>query len=68
MTPRWTTPRSCRVEVKFSDVKLEGAQVLLFSGSLLPVFEFIDARLRRGHGGEVRIEATSMWVGAQAWG
>ena len=35
--------------------------------SLLPVFEFIDARLRRGHGGEVRIEATSMWVGAQAW-
>ena len=38
-----------------------------FLGSLLPVFEFTDARLRGGREGEVRIEASSMWVGAQAW-
>ena len=38
-----------------------------FLGSLLPVFEFTDARLRGGHGGEVRVKASSMWVGAQAW-
>ena len=35
--------------------------------SLLPVFEFAGARLRGVHGGEVRFEASSMWVGAQAW-
>ena len=60
-------PPSCGVEIKFSDVKLEGARVLLFSGSLLPVFLFTDARLCGGREDEVRLEASSMWVEAQAW-
>ena len=38
-----------------------------FLGSLLPVFEFTDARLRGGHGGEVRVKVSSLWVGAQTW-
>ena len=36
-------------------------------GSLVPVFEFTDARLRGGCEDKVRFEASLMWVGAQAW-
>ena len=100
-----------RSRVKFSDVKPEGARVVLtlwkpsaclrirrrasswwsrrrgsksksssatssrrerelcssLGSHLLPVFEFAGARLCGVHGGEVRIESSSMWVGAQAW-
>ena len=33
-------------------------------GSLLPVFQFADVRLRGGRGGEVQSQASSRWVGA----
>ena len=41
-----------------------GRNLYSYLGSGLPVFELADVRLRGSHGGKVRFEAGSMWVGA----
>ena len=66
------TPPSCRVKDKFSNIKpesgRESASCAILWESLLPVFQFEDARLRGGRGGKVQSEVSSRWVGVSQVG